>query len=90
MDRKQSDEQRRTAPLDLDRQGDSVDERLIDDGETSRESIVTAAQEGFVRDQEDPEHPTRIKRDLGAGVDDPSHSVGSERHGPGEKGFDGG
>jgi hypothetical protein len=87
MDRKESDEQRRTAPLELDREGDSVEERLMDDGETSQRSIVTAAQEGFVRDQENPDHPTRVERD--SGVEDPSHSRGSDRHGPGEKGLDG-
>ena len=87
MDRKPPDEQKRTAPMDLDREGDSVEERLLDAGETSQQSIVTAAQEGFVRDQESPDHPTRIKRE--SGVEDPSHSVGSDRHGPGDKGYAG-
>lgn len=87
MDGKRSDEQRRTAPLDLDGEGDSVEERLMEDGETSQRSIVTAAQEGFVRDQESPDHPSRVER--AAGAEDPSHSRGSDRHGPGEKGLDG-
>lgn len=87
MERKPSDEQRRTAPLDLDREGSSAEERLIEDGETSRRSIVTAAQEGFVRDQESPDHPSRLER--AQAVEDPSHSRGSTRHGAGEKGLDG-
>lgn len=87
MDRKQSDEQNRTTPVNPDREGDSIEERLMDAGETSQQSIVTAAQEGFVRDQKDRDHPTRLKREHG--VEDPSHSAGSDRHGPGEKGYDG-
>lgn len=88
MDRKLPDEQKRTAAQDRDREGDSIQERLMDAGETSQQSIVTAAQEGFVRDQESPDHPTRIKREM-AEEDDPSHSKGSNRHGPGEKGYSG-
>jgi len=79
------DEQGRTARVDAGREGDSIEERLMDAGETSQRSIETAALEGFERDQESPDHPTRVKRSMQE-EDDPSHSVGSPRHASGERG----
>lgn len=54
-----------------------IEERLLDEGRTSQRDIVTAAQEAFVEDQKDPNHPSRIERSHG--VEDPSHSKGSPR-----------
>lgn len=64
---------------------DPIEERLLEEGQTSQEDIVTAAQEGFVEDQQSPDHPSRRERELADGVDDPSHSRGSTRHGAGER-----
>jgi hypothetical protein len=60
---------------------DPIEERLLDEGETGQQAIVDAAAEGFERDQEDPDSPTRRKRS--SGVYDPSHSRGSTAAGPG-------
>ncbi len=59
------------------REGDPIDERLLDEGERSPQSIEAAAEEGFIEDQrEDPEHPSRIQREQRSGIEDPSHSQG--------------
>ena len=63
------------------RNRDPIEERILDDGETGRQSIIDAAAEGFERDQEDPENPSR--RERREGVYDPSHSRGSTAQGPG-------
>jgi hypothetical protein len=67
---------------------DPIEERLLDDGETGRQSIIDAAAEGFERDQEDPESPSR--RERRESVYDPSHSRGSVARGPGGTLRDGG
>lgn len=58
------------------RQDGPIEDRLMKGGQDSQRDIEDAAQEAFVQDQEDPEHPTRIERRHGA--EDPSHSRGSE------------
>ena len=55
-----------------------IDERLIDGQDHNDHEIEAAAQDAFVRDQEEPDHPSRIKRQLADGIEDPSHSRGSE------------
>jgi hypothetical protein len=51
------------------------DERLMNQRDVSEQEIVQAAQDAFDEDQRDPDHPTRIKREL-SDVEDPSHSQG--------------
>lgn len=68
-------------------QDDPIEERLLDQGEEGRQSVIDAASDAFEQDQRDPNHPTRLKRAHGDGVEDPSHSVGSTRRGPGEGNF---
>lgn len=57
-----------------------IDERLIDGQAHDPRAVEAAAQEGFVTDQDSPEAPTRIERRLAdeAGVENPSHSRGSQ------------
>jgi hypothetical protein len=64
---------------------DPIEERLIDQGQTDRADVIDAAAEAFEQDQRDADHPSRIDRSHG--VEDPSHSRGSVRHGPGERDF---
>jgi hypothetical protein len=63
-------------------QDDPIEERLLDQGEEGRQSVIDAASDAFEQDQRDPNHPSR--RERAHGVEDPSHSVGSTRQGPGE------
>lgn len=59
------------------REGDPIEERLIEGREESQQSIESAAEDAFVEDQrEDPEHPSRIQREQRSGIEDPSHSQG--------------
>jgi hypothetical protein len=60
-----------------DNERDPIEERLIRDGETDREDVLGAAQDAFVEDQKDSDHPTRVERQYG--VEDPSHSKSSDR-----------
>lgn len=57
-----------------------IDERLIDGQGHDPRAVEAAAQEAFVVDQDAPDSPTRIERQLAEreGVEDPSHSRGSE------------
>lgn len=55
-----------------------IDERLTGERDADQEDIVNAANEGFVRDQQSADHPSRIKRELADG-EDPAHSRGSGR-----------
>ncbi len=57
------------------RENDPIEERLLEGREESQQSIEAAAEEAFVEDQrENPDHPTRIRRQFE--VEDPSHSQG--------------
>ena len=65
---------------------DPITERLIDDGDRAPGAIAGAARQGFEEDQRNnPDHPTRIKRELtdAQGVDDPAHSRGRQSAEPG-------
>lgn len=66
---------------------DLIEERLVDDQQEGRQNVVDAAADAFAADQESPDSPTRRKRELSEerGVEDPSHSRGSGRQGPGER-----
>lgn len=56
---------------------DIIEQRLIDERRTDQQEIISAAQEEFVEDQKDPNHPSRKERSHG--VEDPTHSKGSTR-----------
>ncbi len=64
----------RDSGYEMMREGDPIDERLLDEGDRSPEGIEAAAEESFVRDQRDPQHPSRVEREFD--VEDPSHSQG--------------
>ncbi|HET8655599.1 MAG TPA: hypothetical protein VFL93_08815 [Longimicrobiaceae bacterium] len=67
------------------RGSDPIDRRLIDEGQEGRQNVIDAASEGFVEDQESPDSPTHRKRRMveERGIEDPAHSKGSTRRGPG-------
>jgi hypothetical protein len=60
-----------------DEEGDAIERRLLDEQQEGRQNLLDAANEAFVEDQRDPGHPSRREREHG--VDDPSHSQGSDR-----------
>jgi hypothetical protein len=55
-----------------------IEERLLNDGHRSPESLESVADDAFVADQRDPDHPSRKQRELEReqGVENPSHSQG--------------
>jgi hypothetical protein len=56
-----------------------IEERLLDEGDRSPESMEAAAEDAFDRDQrENPDHPSRRQRELDRehGIENPSHSQG--------------
>lgn len=61
---------------------DPITERFLDEEQEGRQSIIDAANQGFIEDQEDPDSPTRRKRRLvkERHIEDPAHSKGSDRH----------
>jgi hypothetical protein len=60
-----------------DEEGDAIERRLLDEQQEGRQNLLDAANEAFVEDQREPDHPSRREREHG--VDDPSHSQGSDR-----------
>jgi hypothetical protein len=55
-----------------------IEERFLNGGERSRGSMEEAAEDAFVEDQRDPDHPSRRQRELDRehGIENPSHSRG--------------
>lgn len=62
---------------------DPIEQRLLDDQEEGQQAILDAATAGFDQAQKSPDHPTRTKRELQNGQEDPAHAPGSTRAGPG-------
>jgi hypothetical protein len=55
-----------------------IEDRLREEGDRSPQSIESAAEDAFVADQRDPDHPSRKQRELDRehGIEHPSHSQG--------------